>query len=393
MFCAALAFVALARILSAWDCSAAAFRSALSRSRRAAPLVGLALLAGRPSSPRCRRRARLRSASRWNTLLTPASSRSVSWLITTRPPRNVRRNSRSQIDRVGVQVVGRLVQQQRVRAAEQDPGQLDPPPLPAGQRAQRLLQHPVRQPEAGRDRRGLGLGGVAAEHGQPLLELPVPAHRRVARWPGSASAIAPRPRAARRSTASRPRAGQDPVAGQRLEVAGPGVLRQVADRAAARAPCRPRAGPRPPAPGPAWSCRRRCGRPGRSCRPRRPGRSRRPSAAARQRAAQVTCRDHRGTRSHHRIFSYACGQQGQHFSPCTWVMASREERLHAHDFTRACGLLAKCFTAPQAGIQGPFYARATASPVPPAHRPPLSVAITAYRQHSVRDDRTSPVAT
>ena len=58
-------------------------------------------------------------------------------------------------DRVGVQVVGRLVEQQRLRVAEQDPGQLDPPALPAGQRAQRLVQHPVGQPEAGGQARRL----------------------------------------------------------------------------------------------------------------------------------------------------------------------------------------------------------------------------------------------
>jgi hypothetical protein len=34
MFCAATALVALARILSAWACSAEAFFSALTRSRR-----------------------------------------------------------------------------------------------------------------------------------------------------------------------------------------------------------------------------------------------------------------------------------------------------------------------------------------------------------------------
>ena len=38
-------------------------------------------------------------------------------------------------DRVRVEVVGRLVEQQRLGAGEQDPGQLDPAPLPAGQGA------------------------------------------------------------------------------------------------------------------------------------------------------------------------------------------------------------------------------------------------------------------
>ena len=75
-------------------------------------------------------------------------------------------------DRVGVEVVGRLVEQQRVGAAEQDPGQLDPAPLTTGEGPQRLAEHPVRQAEAGRDRRRLRLGGVPAERVQPLLGRP-----------------------------------------------------------------------------------------------------------------------------------------------------------------------------------------------------------------------------
>ena len=63
-------------------------------------------------------------------------------------------------DRVGVQVVGGLVQQQGLGVAEQDPGQLDPAPLATGQRAQPLMQDAVRQAEAGRDRGGLGFGRV-----------------------------------------------------------------------------------------------------------------------------------------------------------------------------------------------------------------------------------------
>jgi hypothetical protein len=56
-------------------------------------------------------------------------------------------------DRIGIEMVGRLVEQQRgvracagtVRGAEQDPGQLDPAALAAGQRVQRLGQHAVGQ--------------------------------------------------------------------------------------------------------------------------------------------------------------------------------------------------------------------------------------------------------
>ncbi len=46
-------------------------------------------------------------------------------------------------DRVGVEVVGGLVQEQRLGVTEEDAGQFDPPPLPAGQGPQRLCQHPV----------------------------------------------------------------------------------------------------------------------------------------------------------------------------------------------------------------------------------------------------------
>ena len=57
--------------------------------------------------------------------------------------------------RVGVQVVGRLVQQHGLGIGEQDPGQLHPAALAAGQGVQRLMQHPVGQAQAGRDRGGL----------------------------------------------------------------------------------------------------------------------------------------------------------------------------------------------------------------------------------------------
>ena len=65
-------------------------------------------------------------------------------------------------DRVGVEVVGRLVEQQRLGAGEQDPGQLDPPPLATGEGLQRLAEQPVLDAEAVRDLRGLRLRGVPA---------------------------------------------------------------------------------------------------------------------------------------------------------------------------------------------------------------------------------------
>jgi len=72
-------------------------------------------------------------------------------------------------------VVGRLVQQQGLGVPEQDAGQFDAPPLAAGQRAERLVQDPVGQPEAGGQRRRFRLGGVPAQHGHSLLQPRVPA--------------------------------------------------------------------------------------------------------------------------------------------------------------------------------------------------------------------------
>ena len=134
--------------------------------------------------------------------------------------------------RVGVQVVGRLVQQQGLRVREQDPGQLHPAPLPAGQGGQRLAQHPVRQSQAGGDRRGLGLRGVAAEQGEPFFQLAVAADRGVAAGGHPVGHLllgGPHGRAQLVQAA----AGQHPVQGQPLQVAGPRVLGQVADAGAA----------------------------------------------------------------------------------------------------------------------------------------------------------------
>ena len=96
------------------------------------------------------------------------------------------------------------------------------------------------------------------------------------RWPSGSSA-------SRMSREQRVQAagGQDPVARQRRQVAGARVLRQVADLARGGRPARRRAGPRRRAPWSAWSCRRRCGRPGRSGHP---AAIRKVAAASRMRA-------------------------------------------------------------------------------------------------------------
>ncbi|SKU32741.1 Uncharacterised protein [Mycobacteroides abscessus subsp. abscessus] len=90
-------------------------------------------------------------------------------------------------DRVRVQVVGRLIEQQchaRARAAfgrtEEDPRELDTAALPAGKRPQRLNQNPLGQPETRADPGGFTLGDISAQRGETLLQLPVAAHRFIA---------------------------------------------------------------------------------------------------------------------------------------------------------------------------------------------------------------------
>ena len=182
-------------------------------------------------------------------------------------------------DRVGVEVVRRLVEQQRLRVAEQDPGQLDPPALAAGQRAERLGEDALGQPQARADLGRLGLGRVAA--GARRTAPAGAAYRRIARSAVSGSALAIWPSVSRspRTHLVQTAGGQDAVAGQLLEVAGARVLRQVADAARRWSPSPPPAGPPPPGPGSASSCRRRCGRPGRPGRRPRPGTSPRTSSS------------------------------------------------------------------------------------------------------------------
>ena len=171
-------------------------------------------------------------------------------------------------DRVGVEVVGRLVQQQRLRAGEQDPGQLHPAPLAAGQGLQRLREDPVLDAEAVRDRRGLRLRGVPAAGVQLGVGPRVAAHRPVAYVVVVAAHLGLRLAQLAHHLVQAAR-GQDPVAGDDVGVADPRILRQVADLSGRRGRCRTRAAPRRPGSSSGWSCPRRCGPPGRPCR-RRP---------------------------------------------------------------------------------------------------------------------------
>ncbi len=72
--------------------------------------------------------------------------------------------------RVHVEVVRRLVQQEEIRAAEQDPAQLQPPALSTGKGPDRQMQPALGQADARRDRRGFGLRLIAAELPVLLLE-------------------------------------------------------------------------------------------------------------------------------------------------------------------------------------------------------------------------------
>ncbi len=133
-------------------------------------------------------------------------------------------------DRVGVEVVGGLVEQQRLGAGEQDPRELDPAPLATGEGAQRLAEHPLLDPEAGRDLGCLRLGGVAAAGVQVRVRPLVPAHRTVADRSVVAAHVGlglPQPTDDVVEAAGR----EDPLPGEHVGVAGAWVLRQVADAA------------------------------------------------------------------------------------------------------------------------------------------------------------------
>jgi hypothetical protein len=78
-------------------------------------------------------------------------------------------------DAVGVEVVGRLVEDHRLRIGEEDPRELDAATLAAGQRLQRLVEM-----RSGREVVGDGCrldSAVAAERLEALHEVAVAAHR------------------------------------------------------------------------------------------------------------------------------------------------------------------------------------------------------------------------
>ena len=127
---------------------------------------------------------------------------------------------------IGVQMIGWLVEQQRLGPAEQNAGEFDTSPLPTGQGSQRLIENALRKPETGRDRGRFGFGRVPAPGEEFLVEARVARHRLVARFVVGAGH---RPLVVTHSTddlvelAGR----QDAILRAHVEVAGARVLRQV----------------------------------------------------------------------------------------------------------------------------------------------------------------------
>jgi hypothetical protein len=132
--------------------------------------------------------------------------------------------------RVGVEVVGGLVEQQRVGAPEQDPGELDATALTARERTDLLGHDAVGKPEVRGDPRRLRLGRVAAGRHQLVLGPRVRRHRLLALLVVVRGRHLLRVALEPDEHAVEPSGGEDAVAGRDVEVAGARVLREVADR-------------------------------------------------------------------------------------------------------------------------------------------------------------------
>ncbi len=142
--------------------------------------------------------------------------------------------------RISVEVVGRLVEQQRGRRSgtgvgcgKKNPGQLNSAPLTAGQGAQLLGQHAVGQSETRADPARFAFGAVAAERGEALLELAVAADRTITG--GVVSNLGHQRlllfQVGEQGVQSACR--EHPVAREHVEVTLFGILRQITDLAGA----------------------------------------------------------------------------------------------------------------------------------------------------------------
>ena len=136
-------------------------------------------------------------------------------------------------DRVRVQVVRRLVQQQGLGVGEQDPGQLHPAPLTSGEGAQRLAEHPGGQAEVGGDSGRFTLRGPAALRAELGIQAGVAIHRLLPHR----LVLAGHVRLGTTDPAHhlvQVAGGEHSVPGELVQVASAWVLRQVADRAVVR---------------------------------------------------------------------------------------------------------------------------------------------------------------
>ncbi|GAP54624.1 hypothetical protein AHiyo6_11890 [Arthrobacter sp. Hiyo6] len=135
-------------------------------------------------------------------------------------------------DGVGVEVVGGLIEQHGLGIGVKDAGELDAAALTAGEGLQRLVQQPVRQRKVGADRRGFSLRGVAARRKELGLEPVVAVHCFTLDLGVLAGHVLMRLAEFAYGDVQAP-GGKDPVAGELFHVRGAGILRQVADLAAA----------------------------------------------------------------------------------------------------------------------------------------------------------------
>ncbi len=138
-------------------------------------------------------------------------------------------------DGVRIQVIGWLVEQQRLSAAEQDAGQLNPAALPTRQRPQRLSENALGQAEARGDRRRFRLGGIAPAGQKLLVQAAIARHRPIpSEIIGAGHRAFVVPHSAHDLVEATRR--EDPVASKDAEVPRTRILRQVSHRTRADDP-------------------------------------------------------------------------------------------------------------------------------------------------------------
>ena len=136
-------------------------------------------------------------------------------------------------DRVGIEVVGGLVEDHRLGIAEQDAGELDAAPLAARQRAERLAENAVGETQVARDGRRLRFSGVPAEGVESVGEPPVRRHGLLGHRRIGAAHVDRRALHVDHDL-TEATSIEDARAGELLRVAGARILRKVADLARAR---------------------------------------------------------------------------------------------------------------------------------------------------------------